>query len=149
MYLISACLAGLRTRYDGTSAVITPETGEKIRSLLMAGLAIPVCPEQLGGLPTPRPQVDFRGGDGGQLLEGKAKAVTSDGVDFSDALIKGAGEVLRLAETSGIKSAILKDGSPSCGVNYVYINGVKTPGKGVTAKLLTGNGIEVITVDSL
>ena len=110
---------------------------------------MPVCPEQLAGLPTPRPEIEFRGGDGESLIEGGARALSKDGTDYTEALLRGAGEVLRIARLYGIKNAVLKDGSPSCGVAYVYVGGRKAKGAGVTAALLKSAGIEVRTVDSI
>jgi|Deesub1362A_J573_1020465.scaffolds.fasta_scaffold00168_36 uncharacterized protein YbbK (DUF523 family) len=144
MYLVSACLAGFNTRYDGTNSI-----DERIRRLIFEGRAIPVCPEQLAGLSTPRTPIEFRGGDGKSLLEGKTKAVGADSADYSSVLIRGAEESLRIAKLYGIKEAVLKDGSPSCGVTYVYSEGVRIPGRGVTAEMLRRNGIKVKTVDSL
>ena len=144
MYLVSACLAGFNTRYDGKN-----NTDERVRKLVAKGLALPVCPEQLAGLPTPRVPVEFKGGDGADLLDGKRKATGEDGADYSGALKKGASEVFAIAALYGVKEAILKDGSPSCGVTYVYSNGVRVPGRGVTAEALNRNGIKVKNVDSL
>lgn len=144
MYLVSACLAGLNTRFDGSNRL-----DERVKRLVEEGRALPVCPEQLAGLPTPRPPLEFEGGDGWEALSGRASATDAEGKDFSGALIRGAKEVLRIAELYGITEAILKDGSPSCGVAYVYLNGKKTAGIGVTASLLRMKGIKVLTVDSL
>jgi uncharacterized protein YbbK (DUF523 family) len=144
MYIVSACLAGFNTRYDGANRL-----DERVKKLVLEGRAIPLCPEQLAGLPTPRPRVEFDGGDGSALLDGRAWAVTVSGDDCSAVLIRGAEEVLSIAGLYGIKEAILKDGSPSCGITYVYSRGVKIPGMGVTAGMLSQNGIKVLTVDSL
>lgn len=144
MYIVSACLAGLNTRYDGKDAL-----DERVRELVAGGRALPVCPEQLAGLGTPRAPVEFSSGSGGGLLEMKARAVGSDGVDYTEAFIRGAREVLRLARLYGIEQAVMKDGSPSCGVTYVYSGGSRCDGRGVCAELLAKNGIKVMTVDSL
>jgi uncharacterized protein YbbK (DUF523 family) len=118
MYMVSACLAGMRTRYDGKDSM-----DERIWALVKEGKAIPVCPEQLAGLPTPRPPVEFRGGAGGHILDDEALAIGKDGNDYSSALIKGAGEALRIASLYEVREAVLRDGSPSCGVTYVYKDG--------------------------
>jgi uncharacterized protein YbbK (DUF523 family) len=146
MYLVSACLAGFNTRYDGTNA-----KDERILSLVAQGRAIAVCPEQLGGLPTPRPAVEFRGGGSGpELLEGGSiRLEDADGRDYTDSLLRGAREVLRMAVMLGIKEAVLRDGSPSCGVTYAHADGSRVAGRGVCAELLERNGIRVRTVDSL
>jgi uncharacterized protein YbbK (DUF523 family) len=135
MLLVSACLAGFNTRWDGSNSI-----DERVTRLIAVGRALPVCPEQLAGLPTPRPAIEFKRG---------GEAVGKDGADYSEALLKGARETLRVAELYGIKEALLKDGSPSCGVSYVYSGGKRISGKGVTAALLEGKGIRVRTVDSL
>lgn len=139
MYIVSACLAGFNTRHDGTNCL-----EEGVRKLVLEGKAIPVCPEQLGGLPTPREPVEFRGGAGRDALEGKTKITSLSGeADFTQALIKGAEETLRIARLYGAKEAILKDGSPSCGTGYVHSEGKRLPGRGVTAELLHKEGIPV------
>jgi uncharacterized protein YbbK (DUF523 family) len=142
MFLVSACLAGFNTRYDGTNCL-----DETVRDLVARGQAIAVCPEQLGGLPTPRPAVEFRGGTGADLLAGRASALSERGEDLSSALLKGARESLRIAVLYGVREAILKDGSPSCGVGYVHVGGLRVPGRGVAAELLWQNGIRVRKVD--
>jgi len=142
MVLVSACLAGFRTRYDGTDAL-----NEEIKDLVLAGGAIPVCPEQEGGLATPRPPVEFERGDGKDALRGLTRAIAvGTGEDFSKALIKGAAEALRIARLYGITEAILKDGSPSCGTTYVHSGEKKIPGMGITAALLSENGIKAVSI---
>jgi uncharacterized protein YbbK (DUF523 family) len=144
MVIVSACLAGFATRYDGTD-----ELNESIRQLVLAGKAIPLCPEQLGGLPTPRPAVEFERGDGNDVLQGKARALSVDtGEDFTETLIKGAREALKIALLYGAGEAILKDKSPSCGTTYVHSAGRKIPGQGITAALLQANGIKTLVANS-
>ncbi len=151
MILVSACLAGFNTRYDGTNCGY-PE----IIELVASGKAIPLCPEQLGGLPTPRPPIRFIEGDGKDLLkewavrssELKGENITvfamgADGVDYSKNLLNGAEEVLRIAEMFTVNKALLKDGSPSCGVFKVWVNNRKVKGCGVTTAVLKKNGIIV------
>lgn len=142
MYLVSACLAGFNTRYDGSSCL-----DERVKRLVVEGRALPVCPEQRLG--TPRTPVEFAGGDGRALLEGKATVLGRDGKDYTRSFIKGAEEVLRVAALYGIKEAILKDGSPSCGVTYVHSKSGKIKGRGVAARMLEMKGIKVMAVDSL
>jgi len=149
MFIVSACLLGFRTRFDGTEARLDDRQREKMMRLLLEGKAVPICPEQLGGLPTPRAKIEFRGGDGDALLDGISRAYSEEGLDCSNILKNGAQEVLRIAQLYGIKRAILKDGSPSCGVTYVYIDGKRASGIGVTTSVLRRSGIEVATIDSL
>ncbi len=144
MIVVSACLAGLNTRYDGTSRV-----DEEVVSLLSSGRAIPVCPEQLGGLPTPRPRAEIEAGDGRDVLSGRARVVSEHGEDLTERFVKGAYEVLKLVELMGVEEAILKDGSPSCGVNFINRGGERTRGTGVTSALLALKGIKVRCNDTL
>lgn len=139
MYLVSACLAGLRTRYDGADC-----SDDKVRSLVSEGRAIPVCPEQLGGLPTPREPIELTGGDGNMLLKGFAKAVgQKSGKDYTQNLTKGADEVMKLARMMNPEKVILKDGSPSCGSCHIKLKGEKIEGTGVTAAALLNTGVKV------
>lgn len=141
MILISACLMGCNCRYDGKNNLIP-----SIAKLVQEGKALPVCPEQLGGLPTPRPPAEIVGGSGEDVLEGKARVLDVNGQDITAAFMKGAKEALLIAQTAGIKQAILKQRSPSCGSKEIY-NGTfshtRRAGKGVTAALLSKNGITV------
>lgn len=139
MILISACLAGINTRYDGTNC------GKKrFKDLVAEGKAIPICPEQLGGLPTPREPVELLGGDGDALLNNDSRAIgRKSGDDYTHNFLRGANEILKLAHMLKIEKAILKDGSPSCGSTYIKIKGKKAKGIGVTAAALIAAGIEV------
>jgi uncharacterized protein YbbK (DUF523 family) len=127
--LVSACLIGLCTRYDGQIKA-NPGCLAQIKSLSW----IPVCPEQLGGLPTPREAADIVGGDGRDVLAGKAAVVTKSGIDLTADFIRGAEQVLQIARLQQIGMAFLKGGSPSCAV-YGKI--------GVTAALLQSSGIKL------
>lgn len=131
--LISACLLGLCTRYDGKTR---PDQFDF--SLVEEYQLIPVCPEQLGGLPTPRPAADIVGGDGHAVLNGKARVLSRDGDDFTEAFVKGAQQVLKIARMLDCQAALLKARSPSCAVNNTA---------GVTASLLMENDITVIEAD--
>lgn len=146
MIIVSACLAGFNTRYDGTNCG-HPE----VIKLVASGKAMPLCPEQLGGLSTPRPAISFVGGDGYTLLNriGGVRAMGIDGIDYTQNLINGANEVLRIAKMFNINKTILKDGSPSCGVFKVWVNNEKVEGCGVTTALLKTNDIKVTSIDSL
>ena len=134
MILVSACLAGFNCRYDSSN-----KENEKVVQLVKEGKAIPVCPEQLAGLPTPRKAVE------GQVNN---KILSKDGEDFTDAFTKGANETLMLCMKYNCKKAIFKEYSPSCGCNKIYngnFDGTLIDGEGVTAKLLKEKGIEVIS----
>jgi Uncharacterized conserved protein len=143
MILVSACLAGIYSKYNGGTSCVN-----EIVELISKGEAIPVCPEQLGGCSTPRPPVELYGGSGGEVLDGRCSAIRKNGEDVSELLIKGAEEVLKIAEMAGAKKAILKARSPSCGCGKIYdgtFTGRIIKGNGVTSELLIRNGIEVKT----
>ena len=129
--LISACLLGARCRYDGVSKL-----QPWISDLAERHILVPVCPEQLGGLPTPRPPAERRGD----------RVMTRDGGDVTAQYRRGAEEALRLCRLLGCEAALLKERSPSCGSGMVYdgtFTGVLTAGEGVTAELLRAQGIPV------
>ncbi|MDR3629571.1 MAG: DUF523 domain-containing protein [Desulfocapsaceae bacterium] len=126
LYLVSACLVGLCTRYDGK---IKPNA--TCLEILRYATWIPVCPEQLGGLPTPREAADIIGGSGEDVLAGRARVITKSGLDVSESFIKGASQVLSVACSQPVDSVILKANSPSCGCN------------GVTASLLRQHGFRL------
>ena len=128
--LISACLLGVQCRYDGGSKPVMPTV-----ALMEQYHLIPICPEQLGGLPTPRPPAERRGG----------RVVTQSG-DVTEQYLRGAEETLKLCKLLGCEAAVLKERSPSCGRGQVYdgtFSGTLTAGDGVTAELLAANGIPV------
>jgi uncharacterized protein YbbK (DUF523 family) len=141
--LVSACLAGCKCRYDGGA-----DLTKKVSDLVAEGRAIQVCPEEDGGLPTPRPPAEIVGGDGHDVLAGRARVMTADGRDVTDIYLKGAEIALEAARAAGVKKAVLKSRSPSCGKGVVYdgtFSRTRTQGDGVTAALLTQNGIQVVT----
>lgn len=141
MKVISACLIGCECRYDQKSC-LEPE----LEQLLREGEVIPVCPEQLGGLPTPRPPAEIVGGDGYDVLDGKARIVDRQGNDVTEPFLAGARQALRLAQAVGATTAILKENSPSCGSSFIYdgtFTGSKVTGVGLTAALFRRHGIEV------
>lgn len=142
MILVSACLTGRRCRYDGGGFDQYPD----IRRLVEEGRAIPVCPEELGGLPTPRVPAELVGGDGAMALRGTARLVTRDGTDVTAAFLEGAAATAALARTHGARMAILKARSPSCGCDGIYDGSHSNrlvPGMGVTAARLTAMGLAV------
>ena len=129
--LISACLLGVKCRYDGGG-----QTVAGLDDLMVRYELIPVCPEQLGGLPTPRTPSERRGG----------RVVTRDGSDVTDAFSRGAEEACRIARLYGARIALLKARSPSCGYGEIYdgsFTGRRTPGSGVTAQRLAAIGVEI------
>jgi uncharacterized protein YbbK (DUF523 family) len=144
--IVSACLMGINCRYDGKNS-INRDAFEFIDKENLN--PVPVCPEQLAGLPTPRKRCEIEG-DGFEVLEGKSKVISEDGKDMSEFFIKGAKEVLKIAKITGSKIALLKSRSPSCGAGNIYdgtFTGNIRKGYGVTAALLRKNGIEVIEFD--
>jgi len=147
MKLCSACLLGIRCRYDDKS-----KPNEKILALAKNEVLIPVCPEQLGGQATPRLDAEIKEGDGYDVLDKKAVVIESDGNDVTDFFVKGAGEVLKIAQTFGIKEAILTRRSPSCGSGRIYdgtFSRTLINGDGVTTALLKRNDIKVISEEEL
>lgn len=137
MMIVSACLAGVKCSGDGSA-----RPSKKVIDLVRQGKAIPVCPEQLGGLPTPRAPSERKGGG----------VFTKDGRDVTAEFEKGAEEALKTAQLADCKKAILKSLSPSCGSGRVYdgtFSGKPTDGDGVFAELLKKNGIKVLTEEEL
>jgi len=146
MYLVSACLLGVKCRYDGGSM-----QSDDLAELAAGGKVIPVCPEQLGGLPTPRNPCEISMGTGADVLDGRCRVITNTRMDVTDHFLKGAMETLKLANTCGAKKAILKARSPSCGSGRIYdgsFSGSTIGGNGVTAELLFRNGIEIYTEET-
>lgn len=142
--IISACLLGVRCRYDGGHSRNETAMQHKKTSQL-----IPICPEEAGGLPTPRPPAEIVGGDGDDVLNGKAKVMTADGSDVTEAYLQGARHALAVAQTHGATQVILKARSPSCGCGDIYdgtFSGTLISGDGVTTALLKRHGITVISV---
>ena len=147
MIIVSACLAGHKCRYDGKAM-----PNNAVMELVRSGQAVPVCPECLGGLTTPRPSAEIIGGSGEDVLTGKAKVLAKNGDSFSDvtaAFVSGAYAALEKAKNCGADEAILKSSSPSCGCGTIYngnFNGTKRSGNGVAAALFIQNGIRVRSV---
>ena len=140
-YVVSACLAGVRCRYDGSDNL-----NYEVAELVASGKALPVCPEQLGGLSTPRPPAEIEGGDGKSVLKGEARVLAENRDDVTRAYIMGAREALKLAQLVGARKAITKEQSPSCGCRYIYRGNEVIPGKGVMVALFEKEGIEVVAV---
>lgn len=142
MYLVSSCLAGINCRYDGKNS-----ENKVIIELVKQGKAVPVCPEQLGGLSTPRPCCEV------VICNGNNKKVMSrDGKDFTKEFLEGGEKILAIAKIIGIEKAVLKAKSPSCGCGLIYdgtFSRKLIEGNGLTAELLIKNGIEVYTENDL
>lgn len=145
--LVSACLLGVNCRYDGQNNL-----NEKVMRLVEKEVLIPVCPEQLGGLGTPREPMEIIGGGGSEVLDGKARVINRSNKDVTENLVRGAEETLKVAKSLGVKEAILKARSPSCGCGKIHSGTFPdrlVEGDGVTAALLKGSGIRVITEEGL
>jgi len=139
--LISACLIGEKCRYDGACKTMT-----YMDRYTRGHELIPVCPEIDGGLNVPRPRAWIKSGTGGDVLDGKTIVVDENGRDVTSYFMAGAKHALEIALANNVKTAILKSRSPSCGKGKVYNAAELVNGNGVTAELLIGNGIEVISL---
>ncbi|MDU1144754.1 2-thiouracil desulfurase family protein [Aeromonas rivipollensis] len=137
--LVSACLLGQPVRYDGQSKGIVSDW---LNALGAEGRALALCPEVAGGLPTPRPPAERQG----ELV------VTESGLDVTAEFDRGAELALGLCLAQGIRFALLKEGSPSCGSGRIYngrFEGVSMAGEGKTTALLRRHGIQVFSEDQL
>ncbi|UST79525.1 DUF523 domain-containing protein [Pseudomonas siliginis] len=142
--LVSRCLLGHRVRYDGGAS----GPFDLLEQWIEEGRVVPLCPEVAGGLPTPRAAAEIPGGQGGQVLDGIAAVITTDGEDVSAQFLEGARQALELVQKHGIRVAVLKANSPSCGNLLTYdgtFSGVKVSGEGVTAALLKRHGVRVFS----
>ena len=133
--LVSACLMGVNCKYSGGN-----NASQACLDLLDRGdiCLIPVCPEQLGGLETPRTPAERVG----------QQVLNKHGEDVTDSFHRGAAEALRIAKAWGCREAILKERSPSCGSSVIYdgtFSGTVIPGRGVAAELLEENGIKIMS----
>jgi uncharacterized protein YbbK (DUF523 family) len=144
--LVSACLLGLPTRYDGKSKRSQDVLDYLQRERLTP---IPVCPEQLAGMATPRDKTFFQSGDGRAVLAGNGEAVSENGQPMNAIFCRGAKMTLEIARLSGCRRALLKEGSPSCGVHRVYLGEDKVPGVGVTSALLMNSGMDVVSEEDI
>ena len=139
MILVSSCLLGNDVKYNG---------GNNGHALLMKyrQYLVAVCPECLGKLPIPRPPAELQGGDGVDVLAGRAKVCNKEGLDVTGNFLQGAELAMDMAGRNNVRVAILKANSPSCGNVQIYngrFDGGKIPGSGVTAALMQKNGIKV------
>jgi uncharacterized protein YbbK (DUF523 family) len=140
--LVSTCLVGVRTGWNGEH-----NRAGDIVDLVKAGKAVFLCPEQLGGLTTPREPSEIEPGKtAADVLAGDARVLAISGRDVTEQFVRGAQEVLAFCQEMGIRTAILKASSPSCGSQKTYDgthSGTLRPGRGITAELLVQNGIAV------
>ena len=144
--LVSSCLLGLKTRYDGTDNHCQ-DVIDFIKNNNF--IPIPVCPEQLAGLPTPRPKCWFSDGDGAAVLSGHGTLINENRNDVTKVFLSGAQECLKIAEMTDCEIAILQQRSPSCGSKNIYRNGELVEGVGLTTAVLSKNGVKVFSNDHL
>lgn len=150
--LISACLLGIKCRYDNKKKPFSSAL-----RLCKKGNIIPICPEQLGGLPTPRCASGIETGRGDDVLDGKSKVINEKGDDVTKQFIGGAKEVLRIAKIFKAEKFIAKSKSPSCGLGTTLkrtfkknnFSNIRVKGDGVAVALLKRNGLEIITEEEL
>lgn len=143
MIVVSACLAGLKVRYNGSHRL-----DQRIEELVQEGKAVTVCPELLGGLSTPRPPAEIIGGDGHDVLQGLASVIDVHGNDVTEMYVKGAKAALEQVQSLKATTVVLKEYSPSCGSRMIYrgdFNGGTKAGDGVTSALLKQHGIQVFS----
>jgi uncharacterized protein YbbK (DUF523 family) len=154
--LVSACVLGLNTRYDGKSEKNSYD-GKSIKNETLIDYLkgnkidfYPLCAEQLGGLATPREPCEIEQGFTAEdILNGKGRILTKSGKDVTDNFLRGCNLVLKFCKEFEITHAILENRSPTCGFTKVYdgtFSGNLIDGKGVLAQLLVDNGIEILTI---
>jgi uncharacterized protein YbbK (DUF523 family) len=144
VYLVSACLVGINCRWDGKSSL-----SETVVRYLEGKEFVPVCPELLAGLGVPRRPCRFVDGDGKAVLAGRARIINDEGNDLTDSFIDGGRKALSIARDRKVTHALLNERSPSCGVSEVYLGDGRTPGMGVAAALLAGQGIVLISDEAI
>ncbi|MCA1705256.1 MAG: DUF523 domain-containing protein, partial [Actinobacteria bacterium] len=133
-----ACMAGIPCHYDGSAGDEYPGARR--------GVVVAVCPEQLGGLATPRSRAEIVGGTGDDVLDGRARVMSEQGDDVTEEYLRGAYATLEVARAAGATTAVLQDKSPSCGstvINDGSFSKTRRTGMGVTAALLARHGIAV------
>jgi len=147
--LVSSCLLGAEVRYHGGSARIESPILER---WIAENRVVGLCPEVAGGLSVPRPAAECTSGDGEGVLSGTAAVMTGDGNDVTDSLLAGAEHAVAVARSNGIRVAVLKSRSPSCGSSEVYdgsFTGRLIDGSGVTAAALKRAGVHVFDEHAL
>lgn len=145
--IVSACLVGVNCKYNGGN-----NDNDKVKEFLKDKQYIIICPEQLGGLTTPRKPSEINQVGGKEVLIGNGKVISCENKDVTENFIKGAKESLNISKIFDCKQALLKEGSPSCGCNLIYdgtFTGNKISGMGVTAALFNENNIEVFSEKEL
>lgn len=151
--LVSSCLLGHPVRYHGRPAPCDADADAILERWREAGWIAPICPEVAGGLPTPRPPAEIANAAGGNAVwQQVARVIDDTGADVSAQFLDGAQRALALAQCHGIRIAVLKEGSPSCGSASIYdgsFTGTKIAGEGVTAAWLRQHGIEVFSEHTL
>ncbi|MGM0599793.1 MAG: DUF523 domain-containing protein [Candidatus Rifleibacteriota bacterium] len=145
--LISACLAGVECNYKAKASSAWQKGLQSFfRQACQNGiLFVPICPEQLGGLPTPRDPSELQG-SAKQILAGQEKIISNKGKDVSNNFIKGAMQAAHFAKLYSARFAILKSKSPSCGSSQVYdgtFSGQLIDGRGITSEVLLANGLKI------
>jgi len=143
LILVSSCLLGQPVRYDGGDKRCRHDI---LKRWIEEGRVVSACPELAGGLPVPRPAAEIVRGTGKTVLAGRAKVMDVTSHDVSEEFVKGARHTVEKARTCGIRVAVLKEGSPSCGSSSIYdgtFTGNKVQGPGVTAALLLEAGLLV------
>lgn len=146
MIIVSACLAGVCCRYDGTSKI-----NKDIMKLVAERKAIPLCPEVLGGRKVPREQVEIINGTGEDVIDGKAFVKDKNGNDVTEEILNGVKEVLLTIERLNVKVVILKTKSPTCGFGKIYdgtFSSVLKDGNGVLAAALIRKNIKILTEEN-
>lgn len=145
--LVSACLLGERVRYNGVSIFDDASLPPILRRWAAEGRLVPVCPEVAGGLGVPRPPAEIQGPGGGPAVLARLVPIhTKTGLDVTDAFLAGAQVALDTARRHGIRLAVLKENSPSCGSTRVHdgtFSGTKIPGMGTATTVLRAAGVEV------
>jgi len=139
--LVSACLVGINCRHDGDHSLTN-----KTLKLVKSEVIVPICPEQLGGLSTPRSPAEITDGSGEDVRDGKAKILTRDGLDVTQQFIRGAREAIKIAMLCEARKAVLKQENPSCGCGQICRRSRVVKGDGVTAALLKRDRIEILSL---
>lgn len=147
MKLCSACLLGINCTWSNGNKL-----NPKVIELSKTEVLIPVCPEQLGGLTTPRTPQEILNGSGQDVISGKGKVLNKDNKDVTQYFLKGAEETLQIAKMLGVKEFIGKQKSPSCGCGLTYdgtFSGTLIKADGVTTAYLKINGLKVIPEEKI
>lgn len=145
--IVSACLLGTCCNHEGRAS-----SRPRVARLAENTRLVPICPEVVGGLSTPRPAAEISGGDGADVLDATARVRTAAGDDVTDAYLRGAAAAVELARATGATRAVLKARSPSCGAVDVYDGTFSRSlhaSSGVTAAALRAAGIDVVSDEDI